>query len=109
MIEADTNGACNLAYYAMFSGTHAALAAVGEDNPALAKTRCGLIGAFGRALILTGPLLTGLGRAFHQRGRSLGAVQPPVSLGDPCQTDFPPAPQTRLPGVLGTTKIVQHE
>ena len=48
----DTDGACNRAYYAMFDAAHAALFALGFEEPdAPIKTHNGLVGKFGQHLV----------------------------------------------------------
>jgi len=68
LLEAvDYEGACNRAYYAMFDGARAALAAIGAPNEAqTARTHTGLISAFSLHLIKAGYLSVEIGRAFNQ-------------------------------------------
>ena len=51
----DTEGACNRAYYAMYYAAQAALLAAGIAEPENGyKSHQGLIGAFGKHLVLSG-------------------------------------------------------
>ncbi|MBK1633680.1 DNA-binding protein [Thiohalocapsa halophila] len=61
---ADTDGACNRAYYAMFDAARAALAS--ETSPEAARTHNGLIAAFGLRLVKTGRLPKELGRMLNR-------------------------------------------
>lgn len=60
--DGDPNGACGLAYYAMFYAAKAALIAAGEDGAAAAKTHSGLIAAFNRHLVQPGAIVADHGR-----------------------------------------------
>ena len=65
--EGDSEGACNRAYYAMFHAAHVALQATGKIEAGVVyKTHSGLIGAFGRELVLTKILPDDLGRALSK-------------------------------------------
>jgi uncharacterized protein (UPF0332 family) len=82
----DTEGACNRAYYAMYYAAQAALLAAGIAEPEGGyKTHGGLIGAFGRHLVLSGQIDQALGRSINkvQRLRQLADyVGDPPSLED---------------------------
>jgi uncharacterized protein (UPF0332 family) len=81
LIDEDTEGACNRAYYAMFNATHAALRSAGIPEPEGGyKTHSGLIGAFGKHMVLGGQVDRDLGRALNevQRLRQIADY-----LGDP--------------------------
>jgi uncharacterized protein (UPF0332 family) len=63
----DSEGACNRAYYAMFNATHAALRSAGIDEPEGGyKTHGGLIGAFGKHLVLGAQVDRDLGRTLNE-------------------------------------------
>ena len=63
----DVEGACNRAYYAMFDAAHAALLSFGVSGPdANPKTHRGLIGTFGKRLVLGGHLPAELGVALNK-------------------------------------------
>ncbi len=68
LLEAgDYEGACSRAYYAMFDGAKAALAAIGAPQEAqTARTHGGLIAAFSLHLVKSGMLQVEIGRAFNQ-------------------------------------------
>jgi len=79
--DEDTEGACNRAYYAMFNATHAALRAAGIAAPEGGyKSHSGLVGAFGKYLVLGAQVDRDLGRALNevQRLRQIADY-----LGDP--------------------------
>jgi uncharacterized protein (UPF0332 family) len=82
----DTEGACNRAYYAMYYAAQAALLAAGIAEPENGyKSHQGLIGAFGKHLILGGQIDQALGRSINkvQRLRQLADyVGDPPSLED---------------------------
>jgi uncharacterized protein (UPF0332 family) len=82
----DTEGACNRAYYAMYYAAQAALLAAGIAEPENGyKSHQGLIGAFGKHLVLGGQIDPALGRSFNkvQRLRQLADyVGDPPSLED---------------------------
>ncbi len=84
--DEDTEGACNRAYYAMFNATHAALRSAGVDEPEGGyKTHGGLIGAFGKHLVLGAHVDRDLGRALNevQRLRQIADyIGDPPSLED---------------------------
>ncbi len=61
----DVDGACNRAYYAMFSAAQAALAHVGAATDSI-KTHSGLISAFSLHLVRTGQFSAELGRALNR-------------------------------------------
>ena len=70
----DTEGACNRAYYAMYYAAQAALLAAGIAEPENGyKSHQGLLGAFGKHLVLSGQIDPALGRSFNkvQRLRQL--------------------------------------
>ena len=70
----DTEGACNRAYYAMYYAAQAALLAAGIAEPENGyKSHQGLIGAFGKHLVLSGQIDPALGRSLNkvQRLRQL--------------------------------------
>jgi uncharacterized protein (UPF0332 family) len=72
----DSEGACNRAYYAMYYAAQAALLAAGIAEPDNGyKTHQGLIGEFGKHLILVGKL-------DHALGRSINKVQRLRQLAD---------------------------
>ncbi len=73
--EKDTEGACNRAYYAMFYAAHVALIGVSGETAPEFKTHNGLIGAFGKEVIL------GL-KMNPDLGRSINAVQRLRQLAD---------------------------
>jgi uncharacterized protein (UPF0332 family) len=60
--DGDPNGACGLAYYAMFYAARAALIEVGESKAALAKTHSGLIASFSQRFVQTGEIAARHGR-----------------------------------------------
>jgi uncharacterized protein (UPF0332 family) len=63
----DTEGACNRAYYAMYYAAQAALLAAGLAEPENGyKTHQGLIGEFGKHLVLGGKLDQCLGRSINK-------------------------------------------
>ncbi len=63
----DTEGACNRAYYAMYYAAHAALLAAGIAEPENGyKSHQGLIGAFGKHLVLSGQIDPSLGRSINK-------------------------------------------
>ena len=67
LVDGDTEGACNRAYYAMFDAAHAALLHADPSlNPASTKTHRGLIAAFGEQLVKIGKCEADLGRAINQ-------------------------------------------
>ncbi len=77
----DTEGACNRAYYAMYYAAQAALLAAGIPEPEDGyKSHQGLMGAFGKHLIVSGQLDRALGRSINkvQRLRQLADY-----VGDP--------------------------
>jgi uncharacterized protein (UPF0332 family) len=82
----DTEGACNRAYYAMYYAAQAALLAAWVAEPENGyKSHQGLIGAFGKHLVLGGQIDPALGRCFNkvQRLRQLADyVGDPPSLED---------------------------
>lgn len=82
----DTEGACNRAYYAMYYAAQAALLAAGIAEPENGyKSHQGLIGAFGKHLVLSGQIDQSLGRSINkvQRLRQLADyVGDPPSLED---------------------------
>jgi uncharacterized protein (UPF0332 family) len=82
----DTEGACNRAYYAMYYAAQAALLAAGIAEPENGyKSHQGLIGAFGKHLVLGGQIDQSLGRSINkvQRLRQLADyVGDPPSLED---------------------------
>jgi uncharacterized protein (UPF0332 family) len=82
----DTEGACSRAYYAMFDAAHAALISVGGELPdAPIKTHNGLIGAFGRHVVLGKHLPAEHGENFNkvQRLRQLADYTgDPVGIPD---------------------------
>ena len=65
--DQDSEGACNRAYYAMFNAAHAALLAadIGAPDDGY-KTHGGLIGAFGKQLVLSGQVGAEQGRSINQ-------------------------------------------
>ncbi len=64
---ADSEGAVNRAYYAMFDAAHAALWAVGlESETTIIKSHASLIAQFGKHLVLSGRLDGKYGRALNQ-------------------------------------------
>lgn len=70
----DTEGACNRAYYAMYYAAQAALLAAGIAEPENGyKSHQGLLGAFGKHLVLSGQIDPALGRSLNkvQRLRQL--------------------------------------
>jgi uncharacterized protein (UPF0332 family) len=75
LADGDADGACNRAYYAMFNAARAALIAIGQDQPAMAKTHSGLIAAFGEYLVKAGYI------SFTQ-GRALAAESKRRMVGD---------------------------
>jgi uncharacterized protein (UPF0332 family) len=80
----DAEGACNRAYYAMFDAAHAALISIGAERPeAPIKTHNGLIGAFGRHVVLGQYLPAEYGENFNkiQRLRQLADY-----TGEPIRT-----------------------
>lgn len=80
--SADTEGACNRAYYAMFYAAHAALWATGAEAPgAVIKTHTGLISTFGQKLVVTK-------RVGVEQGRALSQIHTMRLLAD--YTDEPP-------------------
>ena len=84
LAQADAEGACNRAYYAMFDAAHAALWAVGAQEPgAVVKTHSGLIALFGHELVKAGRI-----DAVH--GRALGQVQKVRLIAD-YTADPPPS------------------
>jgi uncharacterized protein (UPF0332 family) len=82
----DTEGSCNRAYYATYYAAQAALMAAGIAEPEEGyKTHQGLIGAFGKHLVLSGQLDKNLGRSINkvQRLRQLADYTgDPPSLED---------------------------
>jgi uncharacterized protein (UPF0332 family) len=83
----DTEGACNnRAYYAMYYAAQAVLLAAGIAQPENGyKSHQGLIGAFGKHLVLSGQIDQSLGRSINkvQRLRQLADyVGDPPSLED---------------------------
>ncbi len=83
--DEDSEGACNRAYYAMFNATHAALRAAGIAAPEGGyKSHGGLIGAFGKHLVLGARVDRDLGRALNevQRLRQIADY-----IGDPPSLD----------------------
>lgn len=63
----DTEGACNRAYYAMYNAAHAILLASSANTPDGGyKTHGGLIGAFGKYVVLSGKANAALGRALNE-------------------------------------------
>lgn len=82
----DTDGACSRAYYAMFDAAHAALFAIGIEQPdAPIKTHNGLIAKFGQHLVLEHHLAATYGEALNavQRFRQLADYTgDPISLSD---------------------------
>ena len=65
--DADNDGACNRAYYAMFDAARAALiASKAPVPPEIAKTHSGLIAAFSLHLVKPGLFPVELGRAFNR-------------------------------------------
>ena len=64
---ADSEGAVNRAYYAMFDAAHAALWALGlESETTIIKSHDGLISRFGKHLVLSGRLDARYGRVLNQ-------------------------------------------
>lgn len=62
----DADGACNRAYYAMFDAAHAALSALGFEEPdAPIKTHSGLVGKFGQHLVRGDHLAAAHGEALN--------------------------------------------
>jgi uncharacterized protein (UPF0332 family) len=59
--EADYDGTCNRAYYAMYNATRAALIAIGEEKAAGAKTHHGLHTSFAELLVRRGLLPKSMG------------------------------------------------
>ena len=67
LAEEDADGACNRAYYAMFSAARAVLIASGFEEAAITtKTHSGLISAFSLHLVKTGQLPEELGRSLNK-------------------------------------------
>ncbi len=60
-VQADYDGTCNRAYYAMYNATRAALIAIGEEQAAGAKTHHGLHTSFAGLLVKPGLLPKSLG------------------------------------------------
>ncbi|PAX08054.1 DNA-binding protein [Sphingomonas lenta] len=75
--DGDANGACGLAYYAMFYAARAALIVAGEHRAAMAKTHSGLIAAFNQRFVQTGFVTAEHGRNFalESSRRLLAAYQ----------------------------------
>lgn len=83
MAGADTEGACNRAYYAMFYAAHAALWATGaQPGGVVVKTHTGLISLVAQHLVKTGIL-------DAEQGRALANVRKTRLLAD--YTDEPPS------------------
>ncbi len=73
---ADTEGACNRAYYAMFYAANAALWAVGaHPDGAVVKTHTGMLSLVAQHLVKSGIL-------DHEHGRALANVQKARLLAD---------------------------
>ncbi len=64
--EKDFEGACNRAYYAMFYAAHVALLNVSDEAASEFKTHRGLIGAFGKQVILGLKMSPDLGRSLNE-------------------------------------------
>ncbi|MGO9005953.1 MAG: HEPN domain-containing protein [Beijerinckiaceae bacterium] len=64
--EKDTEGACNRAYYAMFYAAHVALLKGSGAATSEFKTHGGLIGAFGKQVILGLKMNPDLGRSINE-------------------------------------------
>lgn len=65
--NAEVEGACNRAYYAMFDAAHAALLASGEMvSETSIRTHRGLIGAFGLHLVQKNRVSRELGRILNE-------------------------------------------
>ena len=63
----DNEGACNRAYYAMFTAARLALASSGEAQAVnAARTHAGLISLFSLRLVKTGRVPVELGRALNR-------------------------------------------
>lgn len=62
--QADHDGTCNRAYYAMYNAVRAALIAIGEEQAAGAKTHHGLHTSFAALLVKPGFLPKSLGTKF---------------------------------------------
>jgi uncharacterized protein (UPF0332 family) len=84
--DADVEGACNRAYYAMFDAAHAALLGLGAvPDGQSPKTHRGLIGAFGKHLVLGGMFDGELGASLNrvEKLRTLADYTgDPISAGD---------------------------
>lgn len=67
LANADVEGACNRAYYAMFDAAHAALLASGAEIAETSiRTHRGLVGAFGLHLVQKGRVSRELGRTLNE-------------------------------------------
>lgn len=67
LADGDTEGACNRAYYCMFDAARAALLRVDPDiNVDEIKSHTGLIGTFGKLMVLPGLVSADLGRSINQ-------------------------------------------
>lgn len=64
--EQDTEGACNRAYYAMFYAAHVALIEVSGEAVPEFNSHGGLIGAFGKQVILGLKMNPALGHAINK-------------------------------------------
>lgn len=63
----DVDGATNRAYYAMFDAARAALLVSGAlADPQVVRTHSGLIAAFGRHLVKSGLVPSGLGKQLNR-------------------------------------------
>jgi uncharacterized protein (UPF0332 family) len=72
--EKDTEGACNRAYYAMFYAAHVALLEVSGETVAEFKSHSGLIGAFGKQVIL-GLKMNRASRSGDQQGAKTSSTR----------------------------------
>jgi uncharacterized protein (UPF0332 family) len=67
LADGDMEGACNRAYYAMFDAARAVLLRVDANiDVNVIKSHTGLIGTFGKLIVLPGLVSDDLGRAINQ-------------------------------------------